>query len=140
MGIDIAVGLQWFYLKAKDELIKLGCKQSKYDEAVFIYHKDHISNGFISLHVDDGKHGGTETFYRNVMEPLKRIFIFGSIMNKESFKYVGWNVRHQDSKIIIDQQDYVQERLQLVTISPERLANKHSPVNSEEQGLERPDG
>ena len=84
-----------FYLKMREELLKLGCSQSKYDAAFFYFHSENKLHGMFSLHVDDANHCGTELFYRKIINPLKNIFKFGS-MSKEVFKFIGWNISHEN--------------------------------------------
>jgi hypothetical protein len=49
----------------KEELLKLGCIQSKLDPAVFTLMKEKLDIGIICCHVDDFLHAGNEEFEKN---------------------------------------------------------------------------
>ena len=116
-----------FYLKIKDKLFKLGCKQSKYDAALFYFTHDDKLHGLLSIHVDDANHCGTELFYTKIIYLLKTIFKFGS-MSKEVFKFLGWNISHENGSIVVSQQDYMDEKIELISIPLEKRKPRHSAL------------
>ena len=79
---------RFFYLELSSTLIDLGCIQSKFDPAVYLYYGNNGSlEGIVLTHVEDLLHGsGSSEFYKNVMEPLKKKFQFG-LEEKSEFRY-----------------------------------------------------
>ena len=112
-----------FYLKAAEKLIQYGCKRSKLDSALFLYFSEGKLEGFVAAHVDDLIHAGTDMFKSKVMEPLRKFFKFGS-MSKEAFKYVGWSLNHEGGNILVDQKDYVDEKIETIEIDAQRRRNR----------------
>jgi hypothetical protein len=125
-----------FYLKAAQKLIEFGCKRSKYDSALFLYFVRGTLEGFIAMHVDDLDHAGTDKFYREVIGPLRKFFKFGS-MSKEAFKYVGWNIQHDGQSILVDQIDYIEEKIEAVQLDAKRRQNRSDQLTSDERKLFR---
>ena len=97
-----------FFLKLCAVLIELGCKQSIFDPAVYLYYdKNKHLDGLVLTHVDDLMHGsGGNAFCTNVMKPLKETFKFGS-EDKFEFRYVGMNVKQCKQSIHVNQNHYI---------------------------------
>ena len=97
-----------FYLELCSTLLELGCKQSKYDPAMYLYFNEDASlEGMVLTHVDDLLHGsGTDQFNTKVMNPLKEKFTFGS-EEKCEFRYVGMQVKQTNEFISVNQDHYV---------------------------------
>ena len=55
-------GAKQFYISIKEELLKLGCKISEMDPAMFFLHKGDKLSGIVCCHVDDFLHAGDEHF------------------------------------------------------------------------------
>ena len=57
---------QW-YFSVKEELSRLGCKQSQLDKALFRWYVNGHLEGVFVMHVDDFLYAGTENFnnYQN---------------------------------------------------------------------------
>ena len=121
-----------FYLKLVEKIIQLGCKRSKYDYAVFYFHRNSLLEGVIGGHVDDLTYAGTDFFFKNVIDPLKREFRFGAC-SVETFKYVGWRISHSNNKIFVDQNEYIDDKAEEISINPARLQNKEDEINSKER-------
>ena len=51
-------GARQFYLSVKEELLRLGCKMSELDPAMFFLHNSGKLSGIICCHVDDFSHAG----------------------------------------------------------------------------------
>ena len=98
-----------FYLELEKALIEYGCVESKLDPAMYLYYNtsDNELGGLMLTHVDDMLHGsGGSEFEKNVMQPLRERFLFGS--EEESFfKYVGLSVSKQGDSIHVSQDSYV---------------------------------
>ena len=97
-----------FFLELCKTLVKLGCKQSRYDPAMYLYYNENGGlEGMVLTHVDDLLHGsGTSLFYNNIMGPLKEKFKFGS-EEKSEFRYVGMQVKQSKDFISVNQDHYV---------------------------------
>ena len=109
-----------------------GCVRSKYDGAFFIYKQEGVVHGLIGTHVDDIDHAGTEEFYDQVMNPLRTYFKFGT-MSQEAFKYVGWNISHAGDDIIIDQNDYIEEKIEQIDVETKRKKEKNDELTEVEK-------
>lgn len=55
-------GARQFYMSVRDELLKLGCNQSKMDPAVFTKQSGKRLTGIVCCHVDDFLHAGEVEF------------------------------------------------------------------------------
>lgn len=97
-----------FYLELRVTLIDLGCKQSRFDFAVYLWFGSTGElEGMVCTHVDDMLHGsGTTEFHKCVMKPLKEKFRFGSEENSE-FRYVGMHVKQSNNSISVNQDHYI---------------------------------
>ena len=63
-----------WYLTIKEQLLHLGAKESKYDQAIFIWHFNNKLHGIISTHVDDFCWGGSKAFRTSVIDKIKEKF------------------------------------------------------------------
>ena len=118
-----------FYLQLCTELKALGCKQSKYDPAVYLYYHNNDLEGVVLTHVDDLMHGsGGSVFYKCVMKPLKEIFKFGSEEAVE-FRYVGMQVKQCEEFISVNQDYY----LSAMDIPKLRSEKEHEQLDEEGQ-------
>ena len=63
-----------WYLKAKEELIAIGCTICKYDEASFSRKVNGELHGMICCHVDDFYWGGNQLFKVEVIDLIKKKF------------------------------------------------------------------
>ena len=75
-------------------------------------------------------------FYDKVLNPLRSFFKFGT-MSQEAFKYVGWNISHDGYDILINQKDYVEERMEHVQVDQKRKKMKDANLTSQERELFR---
>ena len=55
-------GTRQFYISVKEELLKLGCKISEMDPAMFYLHKEDKLSGIVCCHVYDFLRAGEEHF------------------------------------------------------------------------------
>ena len=63
-----------WYNRVREELAKLNVSKSKFDDAIFYYHKNNSLESIISIHVDHMFWGGTQAFQENVIGCIKNIF------------------------------------------------------------------
>ena len=111
-----------WYDKVKQELLALNVFVSKLDPAVFTYHKNGELQGILIVHVDDFLFGGSELFYINVIEHLRKVFVVG-LEETEHFKYIGLNVAQTGNQIFLSLTDYI-ESIDTFTISYARKLEK----------------
>ena len=121
---------QYWYLKVREELCKLGARPSKLDQRVFYFSKNNKIIGVIILFVDDIIWAGKPTF-TSVIEKLKIIFRMGKETN-EAFTYIGINIKQNDDmSITIDQENYTNS-LNLISLTKEQILDPHRKLNEKE--------
>ena len=103
-GLDDA-SLQ-FFLKCREILLQLKCKQSTFDPAFFFMH-DEAGNliGCIALHVDDFLHTGTDEFKVKVVKKLEVIFKMG-VTKEKSFTYTGFEIEQTKEGVRVSQDSF----------------------------------
>ena len=67
-----------WYCRMDKELTKLGCRRSKYDQAVYNYYYNGELQGQVLLHVDDLLYGGSDLFHRKIIDSFMKMFTVGS--------------------------------------------------------------
>lgn len=117
-------------MSVKDELLRLGCKMSALDPALFYLHKGGKLSGIICCHVDDFLHAGDE-YLEQLMVKLRKRFVAGKV-EEGNFNYIGFKVAQNRDVIVLDQSNYVTS-IQNITIDPNRAQDKQSSLTSEEQ-------
>ena len=94
-----------WYLKLREELIKLGGKPMQLDQGIFCWYKENKLVGLMVCFVDDILYAGDDTFDAVVIK-LKQQFVVGS-ENVSKFHYIGINIKQYPNAIVISQSDYV---------------------------------
>ena len=74
-GLDVAS--RYWYLKLREELIRLGATPIQLDQGFFIWHKGNKPIGIMACFVDDVLWGGN-TEFENIVNKLKQIFYISS--------------------------------------------------------------
>jgi hypothetical protein len=121
-----------WYMRVRDELLKLGVYVSSLDSAIFCWKNNGILEGIICVYVDDFLWAGTEKFEVKIINALSDMFLIGSAESK-SFKYVGLNVVSLDSGCItVDQSQYI-SALNGIVVSKERSSQKASDLSDKER-------
>ena len=82
-------------------------------------------------HVDDILHAGTSSFDKDVMNPLKQVFQFGS-EEEDSFRYIGMNIQQCNDHIRVDQNHYVQA-LDIPSLDEIRNVNEDELMDADGQ-------
>ena len=119
-----------WYLKLKEELIKLGGKPTELDGGIFAWHKNNQLIGLTAVCVDDVIWGGSEEFL-SVISRLKEVFKIGA-EHSDSFNYLGTTVNQkEDYSITIDQNKYVND-LNLISTDDTDVTNKQKRLNEKE--------
>ena len=127
-----------FHLSLTGKMTDLGCVQNPHDPAMFLCFPNGTDKnaaakkpiGLAVSHVDDLLHTGISKFSKNVMNPLREHFIFGS-EEKECFRYVGLNVSQNHEYIDVDQDHYI-EALEVPDLKTFRLEGSLSQIMDEE--------
>ena len=114
-----------WYLRVKEELIKVKAVMSKFDEAVFFWRVDGKLHGILECHVDDFIFGGLDVFEDNVINKLKEKFHISQEEN-QAFRYIGLEVKQTDQEIIIQRKKCITE---LSTIVISDVKDKLQPLN-----------
>ena len=115
-------GARQFYISVKEELLKLGCKISEMDPAMFYLHKGDKLSGTVCCHVDDFLHAG-EKHFDNIMISLRKRFVAGKV-EERNFNYIGFRITQDKNGIILDQSRYV-ESIENKATNPESALDKH---------------
>ena len=97
----------WF-LSVKEELLKLSCKQSHLDKAVFRWYYQEKLEGVVLLHVDDFFLTGSKLFNEHVVKQLTRKFKIGRRKSGD-FRYVGLKIKKEETGISVNQELYAEE-------------------------------
>ena len=95
---------QW-YLKVRQELLRLGFVQLKLDNAVFMWYHNGCLHGLVACHVDDFVYGGSDLFHSTVVTSLRKVFIVGKEQSR-CFKFLGIFVECLDDRIRLSMQPY----------------------------------
>ena len=72
----LADASRYWYLRVKEELIKLGANVSLVDPGLFYWKERYVLVGILACHIDDMIWGGNENFKINVIDNLKNTFMF----------------------------------------------------------------
>ena len=114
----ISDGGRLFNLHLVKEMKQLGMHQVHADGTLFSYVKDGKLHGLVRTHSDELILAGNEKFERDIVTKLQQMFKFSKI-EKNSFKYYGFNITIRgDGTIELDQNDYI-ERLEELDVSDE---------------------
>ena len=119
-----------WYLSVKEVLERCDLKKSKFDDAIFYWMKDGKLKGLICCHVDDFCWGGTAQFEMEVIQKI-RIEFKTSKEEKETFKYLGLNIKRVKDEIQIHQDEYINE-VRPVEINRERKLALGDKLSSKE--------
>lgn len=122
---------RYWYFRLRDQLLKSGCKCSKLDPSLFIFHKNSTLHGILIIHVDDILWSGTEHLRMEVIEELRSTFKISS-ESRSAFKYIGLEVTHDEKGIYLSQKEYADE-VEEVEIDKHRKCNTNLPLNGEER-------
>ena len=123
---------RYWYLRVKEELIKLGANVSSDDPGLFYWKEHYKLVGILACHVDDMIWGGNENFKSNVTNNLKNTFMFGSEETKP-FTYLSIQlIQNDDFSSTINQNNYI-DCISEIKLSNERLKEKNSLLSNEEK-------
>ena len=72
----------------KEELLKIGCKQSELDKSMIRWYEDGKLRGFFLMHVDNFLYAGSQNFRKRVVHKIMQKYEMGKHQG-DNFKYVG---------------------------------------------------
>ena len=97
-----------FYLKLRNELLKLKMVQSSLDQGLYFFFEGSELCGMLAAHVDDIMYGGSESFSKSVIQPMSKILLF-STEHDGIFEYLGLHlIQNSDFSISVNQNSYTQ--------------------------------
>ena len=121
----------WF-LRLKEELLKLGVSISTYDQGLFYWHSSKGLEGILVCFVDDLLWGGSQTFEDKIIMKLRNIFDI-SKENSRIFKYIGIDLKqNSDFSVVINQSSYLKS-VNPISISKERQLQKKEALTKVEK-------
>ena len=121
----------WF-LTLKKELLKLGVKQSTYDQGLFYWYNADKLEGIMVCFVDDQLWGGSTEFENKVIQKLRNTFDI-NYEHSSALKYVGIDLKQdQTSSISINQESYL-KGINPLTIEKGRSTQKEDSVTEKEK-------
>ena len=119
-----------WYLRIREELLRLGASPSSLDNGIFLFGESELY-GIIVLYVDDIMWSGKEIQMRLIITKLKTAFQI-SHEDDDAFSYVGLQVLQEDDcSIIVNQKTYA-DSVQTITLDSERMKSPHATLSSEE--------
>ena len=103
----LADASRFWYLRVREEILKLNGEISALDQGLFIFFRNGKPYGIISCFVDDMIYGGDAEFEENVILKLKATFKI-STEGHQAFEFLGINVfQNTDKSISIHQTNYI---------------------------------
>ena len=106
MRLWLSYAPRYWYLRLKEELLKLNVTVSKYDAGLFYYTKDDKLQGPMVCFIDNILWGGTVEFKADVINCLGQTFTTGSKFF-QAFTYLGIEIhQNNDKSITINQNNY----------------------------------
>ena len=120
-----------WYLSLCEFLSEQNVKCSKFDPSIFMWYQNDKLEGILCVHVDDFLFGGSPTFIKQVIGPLKEKYMISSELTK-AFKYIGLNVCEHPGEIMLDQQEYINSTLKEIEISNKRKKEIFSSLTVDE--------
>ena len=119
-----------WYESLMGEMLKLGCKRSIYENALFYYKYNSQLQGLSVTHVDDFLDAGNRKFKNDILKSIKNSFIIGSEAEND-FEYVGVNLGKKKDGITLDQLIYCRS-VEGYELSNERKQQRNDSLTSDE--------
>ena len=120
-----------WYLRLKEELLKLNVTVSKYDPGLFYYTKDNKLQGLVVCFIDDILWRGTAGFKADVIDRLGQTFNIGSKFS-QTFTYLGIEFHQNNHKsITIDQNNHA-KAVQFILLTTNQLTEKDLKIPQED--------
>ena len=123
---------RFWYLRVKEEFIKLNGKICPADQGIFVWYKNDQLIGIIACFVDDMIWGGTEYFFETVIKNFKSTFQIGA-EHFAAFTYLGLNIKQKDDfSIDVDQTSYINS-ISPILLDKDRAKNTAAPITDQER-------
>ena len=125
----------YWYLKLREELIKLGATPTQLDQGTFICSKNNKPIGIMACFGDSVLWGGN-TEFETIINKLKQVFHIGT-EHKQIFEYISIKLEQKsDFSINVTQKDYI-NNISPVTLTQDDYKNpKHKLSQTEILGKE----
>jgi hypothetical protein len=121
-----------WYLRLKEELLKLGATVSTYDQGVFFWHSSSGLEGVLICFVDDQLWGGTDQFEHCIIQKLRSTFHI-NYEHSSAFKYIGiYLLQSSDRTINISQTSYLKS-VEPVPVDRQRQLQKDDHLTEDEK-------
>lgn len=129
----------------------LGYKQSAVDPCAYFLHgppegcdgkqcgeEDYVLHGMVAVEIDDLLMFGNSV-HKKKMEKLQERFAFGKIeiIDSKGVNFNGRRLRREGDTIFVDMKAFVEERLEEIPLSEERMKAKDEKLTAEELSLVR---
>ena len=121
---------EW-YNKLSEKLKEFGGTISMYDNSLFMWHKDDVLVGIMTIHVDDLIYCGTDEWRNTVIEKIKTEFKI-SKSGTRAFCYVGLDIEQNGLNLYVTQQHYIQS-LEEMKINDDRKKDIHAKLTDKEK-------
>ena len=95
-----------WYEKVKSEMKFSGATLSKFDNALFMWHRKDKLIGILVTHVDDFVFGGIDEWKKSVIGMIRKKFKISS-SHSSSFNFLGLAVEQDEDEIAISQKIYI---------------------------------
>ena len=97
-----------WYLKVREELLKLGASPSTLDNGIFLFTTDDSLIGIVIIYVDDFMWSGVEDHMRPHIDAIKQIFKI-SQESDTAFTYIGVRIiQNKDKSIFVNRKAYAE--------------------------------
>ena len=95
-----------WYQRLSKALLKYGLRQCKYDDCVFVYSNNDVTEGLLAIHVDDLIFGGSQRFIDTLIHNLSQEFDIGN-HQVGNFTFCGSRIESHSECITLDQNAYL---------------------------------
>ena len=89
-------------------MLATGCVKSRYDDAIFYWHKENTLQDILSAHVNDFCWAGAKLFRNIVINQIRNGFTV-SKEELQTFKYLGLSISQTNDGIFMHQKEYIEE-------------------------------
>lgn len=119
-----------YCLSEKKELLATGCVMSRYDDAIFYWHKANTLQSVLSAHVNDFCWAGTDLYQKIVTDHIRNAFVT-SKEELQLFKYLGLNISQTEYGFLMHQKEYKKE-IEVAEINQNQKVHKLLPNETQQ--------
>ena len=132
----LADASRYWYLKFREELIKLGAKSSQLDQGVFIWSIDNKPVGIMVYFVDNMLWGGNKNFI-NIINKFRQTFHIGA-EHSQAFNYIDIYLKQHDNFSFTINQVYYINSINEIKVNNILERNKNDKITEKEIPLLKP--